>query len=319
MVTAAAFVEVDRDLASLPSALAKVGIECSVVSWDDASVDWAAFDGAVIRSTWDYIDRLDEFLAWTEAVEARTRLANPSAVVRWNCSKRYLVELAAAGVGTVPTWWASEGLEIPPEWLDVVVKPAVSAGGRSTGRFRDRDAARSFVRELVGRGEDVLVQPYLPSVDDHGEIAVFFFGGIPSHAVRKGGILSAVNAPATDYALAFGQRVEPVPLSRAPTEFARSVLDAVPKVSRLLYARVDCVQDGAGREMVLEVELVAPSLVLDLNDGASHRFASAIASWLKDARDGASLERIGREATETALTTGRSSLRGSDDVSEGAD
>jgi O-ureido-D-serine cyclo-ligase len=278
-VTTAAYRHLDLDLATLPPALARAGAEATIVDWHDTSVDWASFDGAVIRSTWDYIERLDEFLAWTEAAEDSTRLANPSALVRWNSSKRYLLELAALGVPTVPTVWARDGSEIPPAWADVVVKPAVSAGSRLAGRFRDHVAAGAFVNELAERG-DVLVQPYLPTVDVEGEIAVFFFSGQPSHAVRKGAVLRDTRQPAEDYTLALEQSVDPLALADAPTAFARSVLDALPGSSLPLYARVDCVHDGDGKQILLEIELIEPSLFLSLSEGAVDRFAAAVVTWL---------------------------------------
>jgi hypothetical protein len=279
LVTTAAYRHLDVDLPGLPPALARAGAEATVVDWHDNSVDWPSFDGAVIRSTWDYIERLDEFLAWTEAVEGGTRLANPSSLVRWNSSKRYLLDLDAVGVPTVPTVWARDGSDIPPEWADVVVKPAVSAGSRLAGRFRDHEAAGAFVHQLAARG-DVLVQPYLPTVDAEGEIAVFFFGGQPSHAVRKGAVLRHTRPPAEDYALAIEQSVDPLALADAPTAFARSVLDALPGSSLPLYARVDCVHDGDGGQILLEIELIEPSLFLSLNVGAADRFAAAVVTWL---------------------------------------
>ena len=49
----------------------------------------------ILRATWDYIDRLDEFLTWTARVR---NLLNAPSVVAWNTDKRYLADLADAGV-----------------------------------------------------------------------------------------------------------------------------------------------------------------------------------------------------------------------------
>lgn len=68
--------------------------------WDDPKLDWAGFDGVPVRSTWDYPLRRDAFLAW--AGRARVT-ANPYDVLVWNTDKRYLQDLARAGVATVPT------------------------------------------------------------------------------------------------------------------------------------------------------------------------------------------------------------------------
>ncbi|MET9166600.1 hypothetical protein ABZW51_18810, partial [Streptomyces cellulosae] len=80
----------DRDLPVLVRALNEAGAEASAEVWDDSRVDWARFDLAVIRSTWDYSWRAAEFTAWAERCGALTRLANPADVVRWNTDKRYL-------------------------------------------------------------------------------------------------------------------------------------------------------------------------------------------------------------------------------------
>jgi hypothetical protein len=57
-------------------------------------------------------------------------------------------------------------------------------------------------------------------------------------------------------------------------------MDALPfDRDDLLYARVDLVPGDDGRPLVLEVELVEPSLFLRFDDGAADRFARAIASW----------------------------------------
>lgn len=279
LVTATAFADLDDDLPLLVDAVAAAGHLPSVVAWDDAAADWAAFDAAVIRSTWDYVERRQEFLAWVDRVEAVSRLANPGRVVRWNTSKRYLRDLAAVGVPVVPTAWPGDGDPIPTAWGEVVVKPAVSAGGRWTGRYDDHEAAAAFARTLAAQGHDVLLQPYVPTVDRQGELGIFFFGGHASHAIRKGAILSLGHEPVPDNRLAVGQEVAPVPLEETPVAFARSVLDAVPGGADLLFARVDCVADDDGRPLLLELEAVEPHFFLETDDGAAARFAAALTAW----------------------------------------
>jgi glutathione synthase/RimK-type ligase-like ATP-grasp enzyme len=284
VVTAAGFREIDRDLPLAEAALEAAGAAPTIEVWDDPAVDWRAYAGVVVRSTWDYTDRPEQFLAWAEAVEAVTRLANPSEVIRWSSSKRYLQELARAGIPVVPTAWLSDGESIPAQWHDVVVKPAVSAGGRWTGRYRGEGSgaeARSFADELLARGEDVLAQPYVSSVDERGEIGVYFFGGEPSHAIGKGAILRAGSPPVSDHQLAAGQSVVPLDLRSAPVEFASSVLDAVPRRDEVLYARIDCVIDEGGSPLVLEVEVVEPALFLETAPGSADRFAEAVVRWLR--------------------------------------
>src|SRR3954466_2027321 len=85
---------------ALVRALGEHGVEPVAAVWDDRAADWARFDLVVLRSTWDYAERRDEFLAW---IERLPRVVNPPEVVRWNSDKAYLAELAAAGVAVVPT------------------------------------------------------------------------------------------------------------------------------------------------------------------------------------------------------------------------
>ena len=283
VVTAAGVSAYDLDLPLAEAALEAAGAAPTIEVWDDPAVDWSGYAGVVVRSTWDYTDRPEQFLAWAEHVESVSRLANPASVIRWSSSKRYLQSLARVGIPTVPTAWLSDGEPIPGEWHDVVVKPAVSAGGRWTGRYQgdaDSSGARSFADELLARGEDVLAQPYVPSVDERGEIGVYFFGGEPSHAIGKGAILRPGSPPVPDNRLAAGQSVVPLDLRSAPVEFASSVLDAVPQRDELLYARIDCVIDEGGLPLVLEVEVVEPALFLETAPGSADRFATAVVRWL---------------------------------------
>ena len=105
IVSSSAAAGLDPDESPLREALeAELGRGAVEVRyWDDASVDWGRFDTVLIRSTWDYVDHLDDYLAWAEHVESVTRLLNPASVVRWNTDKRYLAELGTVGIPIVPT------------------------------------------------------------------------------------------------------------------------------------------------------------------------------------------------------------------------
>ncbi|GAB3889378.1 hypothetical protein GCM10027612_31620 [Microbispora bryophytorum subsp. camponoti] len=138
------------------------------MNWLDPRVDWSEFDAAVVRSPWDYIDRRDEFVAWAHRVESVTRLFNPAPVIEWNTDKTYLRTL---GVPTVPTHWPTQGGDPGadlPDWDEFVVKPAISAGARDTVRTADRGAAAGHAATLLAAGRTVMVQPYIPSVEQEG-------------------------------------------------------------------------------------------------------------------------------------------------------
>jgi glutathione synthase/RimK-type ligase-like ATP-grasp enzyme len=194
LATCAELPEGDEDERLLPPALAARGIESRWAVWDDPAADWSSPGLVVVRSTWDYTSRRDAFLAWAEGVP---RLANPAEVLRWNTDKRYLDDLAAAGLPVVPTAFVVPGGPRPPLHGEVVVKPAVSGGSRDTARFapeRHREA-HEHLSALQGEGRVAMLQPYLGSVDEHGETALLYLGGAFSHAIRKGAILRAGAAP----------------------------------------------------------------------------------------------------------------------------
>jgi hypothetical protein len=108
------------DVRELIGALGSLGVEAEAAVWD-GDVDWSRYDLVVVRSTWDYTSRRDEFVAWAESLP---RVRNPAEIIRWNTDKRYLRDLAGAGLPVVPTLWDPD--DIPSEWPEYVIKPAVS-------------------------------------------------------------------------------------------------------------------------------------------------------------------------------------------------
>ena len=102
----------DVDEEPLMAALADAGLAPTLAAWDDQDVDWSQFGMAVLRSAWNYLDHLDEFLDWTVRAGTSTRLFNPVEVVHWNTHKGYLRQLAKEGVPVVPTAWLGVGEEL---------------------------------------------------------------------------------------------------------------------------------------------------------------------------------------------------------------
>ena len=173
----------DGDDDGLVGALRQRGLQAGWLSWDDPKTLDA--DLVILRAAWDYIDRLDEFLAWTARVR---NLLNAPGVVAWNSDKRYLADLADAGVPTVPSLFFAPGEPVRLPRGEVVVKPAVGAGSVGAQRFTDPHAATQHAAALQAEGRTVLVQPYDPRIKD-GETALVFLGGRQSHAFTKGPIL----------------------------------------------------------------------------------------------------------------------------------
>lgn len=289
LATCRALPDGDADDRSLPDALAAEGIDATWTVWDDPSVAWHEFDLVLVRSPWDYTQQRDAFLGWARGVP---RIVNPVDVLTWNTDKRYLSELALAGLPVVPTKFVAPGESLDPALLEgeVVVKPAISAGGRDTGRFRDPADAWAHVKALHDVGAVAMVQPYVPSVDDDGETGLIYLGGAFSHAFRKGPILTEEGvAPLVDpvgglpaaEAMFAAETISP----RTADEAQRAVADWVMLYVRqrfgpLVYARVDLVAGPDGAPLLMEAELTEPSLYLYLGPGASRRLARAVATAL---------------------------------------
>ncbi|MFI7023407.1 RimK family alpha-L-glutamate ligase [Micromonospora sp. NPDC049900] len=283
LVTCTELADLEPDDRLVIGPLADRGVTAEPVVWDDPAVDWSGYDLAMLRSPWDYISRRDEFVAWATQVP---RLANPADVVRWNTDKRYLDELSAAGVPTVPTAWVAPGEQWrpPADTGEYVVKPSVSAGSQDTGRYdladpEHRDLAVAHVRRLGAAGRVAMIQPYLSAVDSAGETALLYFAGPDgptfSHAIRKGPMLAG-----PDLGVGGLYRAEEIAARTAGADelaVAQRTLAAVPGgPERLLYARVDLIPGSDGAPVLVELELTEPSLFLGHADGAADRLADAI-------------------------------------------
>lgn len=272
----------DDDLPPLLAALTRRGIAHAVIDWDDPEADWASHALVVVRSAWDYPRRHAEFVAWAERVAAVTRLENPPHLLRWSADKRYMHDLAAAGVPVVPTAFAAPGEAMDwPEGEEIVVKPTVSGGSLDTARHRAgrREEAEAHVARLHADGRVAMAQPYLSRVEgERGETALVFIDGAVSHAARKGPML--VPGLSVIGGLFVEEDIAPSTPTPGEMDVAAAALAAIPGEGPPLYARVDLVPDDAGRPVVLELELVEPSLFLSHGPGAADRMAGAISARL---------------------------------------
>jgi glutathione synthase/RimK-type ligase-like ATP-grasp enzyme len=290
LLTTAEFAHLDEDLPLLSAALDAAGVASENVDWHEDGFDWSDIALAVIRSTWDYTTQLDAFLDRLAVIGAETTLLNPLPVVRANADKRYLTALAAAGVPVVPTEVLEPGDEIRlPDGMPFVVKPTVSAGARDTERYvpGQLDQARAHAGDLLAAGRSVLVQRYVEGIDEAGETGMVFVGNAFSHAFRKGPILGP--GAAFVEGLYWEEDISPRTPSASETAAAELVLDAVGTVAPghartdLLYARVD-LAPGPDGPVLMELELIEPSLFLHVSEGAAQRTAAAIVRRLQAAQ-----------------------------------
>ncbi len=230
-------------------------------------MEWSRFELVVVRSTWDYAERWAEFLRWADGVH---RIENPPAVLRFGVDKeRYLAALAAAGVPVIPTAFLHRGETFTPPNEPFVVKPAISAGGRRSARFEaDDGAAAALVGEITTEGETAMVQPLLSGV---AESSLVYLNGGYSHSLsRRAGLPQG----RVEDVLYLEEELAPYESTPAERRVAEAALALVPEPT--LYARVDLLGG-----LVLELEVVEPSLYLSYGPSAPDRLATAIADRLE--------------------------------------
>ncbi len=258
--------------------LVRRGYEIEFKAWTDAQVQWCEADCILIRSTWDYHRQLPDFMKWAKRVEDVSRLHNPIELLRWNYSKHYLLKLAAQGLPIIPSNFVGDvnsalfaiqqSLQVTGE---VVIKPAISATAELTYRLKTVDESRQAIENILQRG-DLLVQPFISSISEMGEVSLIFFEdcGVSrfSHAVQKLPRKGDFRVQSD-----FGGSVSQVDLSHEIIELGDRILKALPV--RPLYARVDLV-NWKTQPLIGEVELIEPELYFRCSHESSSLFANAL-------------------------------------------
>jgi len=261
--------EPDIDEEPLAQALARAGIEAKLVAWDDPTIDWDQPIPTLLRSTWNYALDVGRFLAWVDRASAAAPLWNPPHVVRANVHKRYLLELQARGVPIVPTTMARPGEPVAMPYSKFVIKPEVGAGSLDTRVFEPGDPeAATHLKRLLSRGF-ALIQPYVPSVDEYGERSVICIDGELTHAIRKSPRFAGD-----------AESIEgPFPIAEDERAVAEAAL--APFAASIMYGRVDLARDASGQPMVMELELVEPSLFFARHPPALERFVGRLVRELR--------------------------------------
>ena len=263
------------------AALESADVRVDAVLWDEAGADWAAYDAVVLRSTWDYFQREDEFRAWLDQLDQQgAQVLNPLKIIWWNLDKHYLQDLAAAGVQITPTVWLPLGarakladLLAQKNWSKAVLKPTLSAGADETFVVTLETAAADQAKldDLLTR-KHAMVQPFMEEIEDEGEWSLIFFDGQYSHAALKrpanGDFRVQPHLGGSD------QPATPPDWMRAQAQSIVEQVDGPP-----LYARVDGVAQGESL-VLMELELVEPALFFSAAEGAAQRFAQALVAQL---------------------------------------
>lgn len=261
----------------LGSALKRRGLKVARKDWARKDFDWSSTRFAMFRTTWDYFHRFGEFTAWLDRVSGQTSLINSLDLVRWNMDKHYLYDLEMRGIHTTPTRFVEPGEDITLSelhtetgWMQMVLKPAVSGGGRHTYRLDpdNLEAHEPIFRQLIAK-EAMLLQSFQHKILEEGEKTLMIMGGQYTHAVRK--VARPGEFRVQDD---FGGTVFPYVPSREEIAFAENVFaccDPGP-----VYGRVDLVTDNEGRLAVVELELIEPELWFRFHPPAAEVLADSL-------------------------------------------
>lgn len=257
------------------------GIAVQSCVWNDPEIEWAGFDGVVIRSCWDYHLRPAAFMAWVQHLDDKSiPVFNAPALIRWNHTKTYLQELETQGFPVVPThWWEPEVSAPLPSlladygWERAVIKPTISATAHQTWVVQAQEAATHADRLYqAAQTTEMMIQPFISQIQTRGEWSLLFFGGTFSHAVLK-------RAKAGDFRVQdnFGGTYAAATSPAGSITIAQQVLASLSQET--VYARIDGVETDHGFQ-IMEVELIEPSLFLSEDPAAPRRFADAIQAAL---------------------------------------
>ncbi len=265
----------------LTKSLEERGLKVGRTYWDNPDFDWRSTRFVVLRTTWDYFDRFDEFSAWLQRVNRLTQLINPLPILEWNMDKHYLVDLNRNGIAIPNTIFIEMGerrslSQIAEEsgWEEWVLKPAVSGAGRHTYRLKrgDLEEYESRFKELIGQ-EAMLLQEFQASVIERGEATFVLFGGQYSHAVLK-------KAKRGDFRVQddFGGTVHHYQASAQEIALVGQVMSCISPTP--VYARVDLIWDKNGQQVVSELEMVEPELWMRFHAPAAEAFAEALHQYM---------------------------------------
>lgn len=306
----------DSDDPELAAALTAAGAQVQIRAWDDDQVDWARADAVVVRTTWDYQQRLDEFRAWALEVDAATLLLPGADVIRWGTHKSYLMELEDRGAPIVPTAWLGAGdsvdlaeLAAARGWRRVVAKPVVGAAGRGLLVADPATDAVLDMTDLVDVAERVATTDGAGSSGDpsgsagdgvrrrHESAQQAFVELTAAEDVMVQPLLDRVRSDGELSFVVLDGRVGHVVRKRPASGQWRihievggvyEQVDPDPDVVRMvewlvaqlpavpLIARIDLLPSDDLEWQVGEVELVEPALYLDWVDGAAQAVAATI-------------------------------------------
>ena len=267
---------------AIKEALEAEGLIVEVVNWADPDVKWENGKIALFRTTWDYFERFDEFEPWLKSTAEKIQFINPVEQIIWNMDKRYLADMESWGVPIVPTYFIQPGdkrsladVLDALDWKKTILKPAIAGGARHTYRLEQSNCTEleGIYRELIAK-ECMLIQPFIETILDQGEVSYMVFGGTFSHAILK-------KAKAGDFRVQddFGGSVHDYSANQEEIDFSENAARACTPVPA--YARVDVMLDKNGKMMLSEIEMIEPELWFRNNAEAAHLLAAQVAQQIE--------------------------------------
>lgn len=258
------------DDALLAEALAGLGASVAFAPWSDPEVRWAAFDAAVVRTTWDYHLNAAAWHRWLAAVPVR--LINDRATLIWNSDKAYLADLANRGLPVITTELVERAAPVAVAalarargWDDIVVKPSVGASSHGARRFAAGDPAAQAHLAALLEATRALIQPFQREVETHRERSIVVVDDRVTHAFTKMPFSAGIDINALGF-----RGHQPTP---AEIELALAAVAAAE--GEVAVARVDMVPTADGLRL-MELELIEPHLELAAAPAAVEALAQRI-------------------------------------------
>jgi hypothetical protein len=277
---------VKEDL-SLYEALSKLNIDSELCIWNEEK-NWSQYDACLLRSVWDYHDHLNEFNGWLTQTNLQTKIFNSIETIKWNQNKYYLKDLQEFGITVAPTLWLNAKHSFDIESYchkntteTFFLKPVVGADSSGTLRFANDSDGITEAKNHLARWLpqiDMMLQPYLKSVETHGETSTIYINGQFTHAVRK----IPVNG---DYRVqdTYGAQDVIHQPNAAELSLSKAALDFIKdQFGTPLYARFDFLQDTHGNVYLNEAELIEPSLFFHHCPKAAQQLALSLQQIILD-------------------------------------
>ncbi|OGU77886.1 MAG: hypothetical protein A2V93_02720 [Ignavibacteria bacterium RBG_16_34_14] len=261
--------------------LRNLGWQAEEISWRNPHIEWDRYDAVIVRSTWDYQSKPGKFSAVLEKINSVTHLENKLSIIKWNMNKNYLKDLQDKGIKIVNTVWEKafipQKFEYYFDFLDsdeIIIKPNISANAENTFRIKKDDSKNQLhIMEPVFSKREFMVQKFMKNIIDEGEYSLFYFGEEYSHSILK-------VPKEKDFRVQeeHGGKIFSINPDREMKRTAEEILNKVKPAP--LYARIDLVKTQDNEFVLIELELIEPSLYFNLDDKSPHRFAGIFNEWM---------------------------------------